>query len=230
MRNLQESIEGLNQHYLELLKNLNRVLDVNIEMLHNQKFEPVLYGECVVVEDIINAFEVKLKEDSIVAIARFQPAAGNLRLLIMLINSSRLLERMGDLLKANLSIIKDIEKNSPQVAKYLKEMLYPMATKIKSIYETYISAFINSDEKALYALLTEDDEIDELAEKNLKDLITLMKSSPENVDGGTSLVLLNKKYERFSDHVMHLVVDLVYILKGENLRKLELLEEKKIKK
>ena len=34
MRNLQESIEGLNQHYLELLKNLNRVLDVNIEMLH----------------------------------------------------------------------------------------------------------------------------------------------------------------------------------------------------
>ena len=73
MKNLQESLEGLNQHYLELLKNLNRVLDVNIEMLHNQKFEPVLYGECVVVEDIINAFEVKLKEDSIVSIARFQP-------------------------------------------------------------------------------------------------------------------------------------------------------------
>lgn len=230
MRNLQESIEGLNQHYLELLKNLNRVLDVNIEMLHNQKFDPILYGECIVVEDIINAFEVKLKEDSIIAIARFQPTAGNLRLLIMLINSSRLLERMGDLLKANLNIIKDIEKNSPQISKYLKEMLYPMAIKIKSIYETYISAFINNDEKSLYALLSQDDEIDELAEKNLKNLINIMKSSQENVCGGTSLVLLNKKYERFSDHVMHLVVDLVYILKGENLRKLELLEEKKIKK
>lgn len=230
MKNLQESLEGLNQHYLELLKNLNRVLDVNIEMLHNQKFEPVLYGECVVVEDIINAFEVKLKEDSIISIARFQPAAGNLRLLIMLINSARLLERMGDLLKANLSIIKEIEKKSPQVSQYLNKMLYPMASKIRIIYENYISAFINNDEKALYALLTEDDEIDELAEKNLKELINIMKSSPENVEGGTYLVLLNKKYERFSDHVMHLVVDLVYILKGENLRKLELLEEKKIKK
>lgn len=230
MKNLQESLEGLNQHYLELLKNLNRVLDVNIEMLHNQKFEPVLYGECVVVEDIINAFEVKLKEDSIVSIARFQPAAGNLRLLIMLINSARLLERMGDLLKANLVIIREIEKKAPQVSQYLNELLYPMASKIRTIYENYISAFINSDEKALYALLTEDDEIDELSEKNLKALMNIMKASPENVEGGTYLVLLNKKYERFSDHVMHLVVDLVYILKGENLRKLELLEEKKLKK
>ena len=160
----------------------------------------------------------------------FQPAAGNLRLLIMLINSARLLERMGDLLKANFKIIKDIEKTSPQVSKYLKEILYPMVVKIKVIYETYISAFINSDEKALYLLLTKDEEIDEIAEKNMKILMDLMKASPDNVEGGTYLVLLNKKYERFSDHVMHLVVDLVYILKGENLRKLELLEEKKIKK
>lgn len=230
MKNLQESLEGLNQHYLELLKNLNRVLDVNIEMLRNQKFEPALYGECVVVEDVINAFEVKLKEDSIISIARFQPAAGNLRLLIMLINSARLLERMGDLLKANFSIIKDIEKKSPQTAKYLKTMLYPMVTKIKPIYESYINAFINSDEKALYALLPQDDDIDEIAEKNQLELLELMKVSPDNVEGGTFLVLLNKKYERFSDHVMHLVVDLIYILKGENLRKLELLEEKKLKK
>lgn len=230
MKNLQESLEGLNQHYLELLKNLNRVLDVNIEMLYKQKLDSALYGECVVVEDVINAFEVKLKEDSIISIARFQPAAGNLRLLIMLINSARLLERMGDLLKANFKIIKDIEKTSPQVSKYLKETLYPMVLKIKTIYETYISAFINSDEKALYLLLTQDEEIDEMAEKNMTTLIDLMKASPDNVEGGTYLVLLNKKYERFSDHVMHLVVDLVYILKGENLRKLELLEEKKIKK
>ena len=40
-----------------------------------------------------------------------------------------------------------------------------MVSKIRTIYESYISAFINSDEKALYALLTEDDEIDELAKK-----------------------------------------------------------------
>jgi phosphate transport system protein len=39
MKNLQESLEGLHEHYLELLKNVNRVLDVNVEMLKNQKLE-----------------------------------------------------------------------------------------------------------------------------------------------------------------------------------------------
>lgn len=229
MKNLQESIEGLNEHYLELLKNVNRVLDVNIEMLKNQKIDLTLYGECVVVEDVINALEVKIKEDAIISIARFQPAAVNLRQLVMIINGARLLERMGDLLKANFTIIKEIEKNSPQVAKYLKTMLYPMVVKIKKIYDAYVEAVIKSDEKALYMLLTQDEEINEISHDNMKALIELMKSSPDNVEGGTSLVLLNKKYERFSDHVMHLVVDLVYILKGENLRKMELLEENKLK-
>ena len=230
MRNLQESIDGLTEHYLEMLRNVQRVLDVNLEMLKNEKFDGVLYGECMVVEDVINALEVKIKEDAIISIARFQPAAGNLRLLIMIINSARLLERMGDLLKANFAIIKDIEKKSPQEEKYLKTILYPMVLNIKHIFEAYIEAVIHRDEKILYGLLPQDDEIDEISNKNIVELINLMKNSTDNVEGGTYLVLLNKKYERFSDHVMHLVVDSVYILKGENLRKKELLEEQKAKK
>lgn len=230
MKNLQESLEGLHEHYLELLKNVNRVLDVNVEMLKNQKLDFGLYGECVVVEDVINALEVRIKDDAIISIARFQPAAVNLRLLIMMINSARLLERMGDLLKANFSIIKDIERNYPHIAKYLQSMLYPMVLKIKNIFEMYVKAVIDNDEKALYLLLTRDEEIDEISHQNMNSLTELMKASPDNVQGGTDLVLLNKNYERFSDHVMHLVVDLVYILKGENLRKIELLEEKKLSK
>ena len=142
MRNLDESIKGLREHYLELLKNLNRVLDINIEMLEKSSFDKTLYGECLIVEDTINNFEVKIKEDSIFTMARFQPAAGNLRLLIMLINSARLIERMGDILKANLKIIKAIEKNSPEMKKELKNIIYPIAIKTKNIYEGYINAFV----------------------------------------------------------------------------------------
>ena len=63
--------------------------------------------------------------------ARFQPAAGNLRLLIMLINSARLTERMGDLLKANLKIIKSIEESSTEMAAELQNTIYPIALKTK---------------------------------------------------------------------------------------------------
>ena len=228
MRNLDESIKGLREHYLELLKNLNRVLDINIEMLEKSSFDKTLYGECLIVEDTINNFEVKIKEDSIFTMARFQPAAGNLRLLIMLINSARLIERMGDILKANLKIIKAIEKNSPEMKKELKNIIYPRAIKTKNIYEGYINAFVKSDEKILFSLLTMDEEIDTLTKEDTETIIELMKKKPENIQSGTDLILLCKKLERFADHILHLVFDLIYILKGENMRKIELLEERKI--
>ena len=228
MRNLDESIKGLREHYLELLKNLNRVLDINIEMLEKSSFDKALYGECLIVEDTINNFEVKIKEDSIFTMARFQPAAGNIRLLIMLINSARLIERMGDILKANLKIIKAIEKDSPEMKKELKNIIYPIAIKTKNIYEGYINAFIKSDEKILFSLLTMDEEIDTLTKEDTETIIELMKKKPENIQSGTDLILLCKKLERFADHILHLVFDLIYILKGENMRKIELLEERKI--
>lgn len=228
MRNLDESIKGLREHHLELLKNLNRVLDINIEILEKSSFDKALYGECLIVEDTINNFEVKIKEDSIFTMARFQPAAGNLRLLIMLINSARLIERMGDILKANLKIIKAIEKDSPEMKKELKNIIYPIAIKTKNIYEGYINAFIKSDEKILFSLLTMDEEIDTLTKEDTETIIELMKKKPENIQSGTDLILLCKKLERFADHILHLVFDLIYILKGENMRKIELLEERKI--
>lgn len=228
MRNLDESIKGLREHYLELLKNLNRVLDINIEMLEKSSFDKTLYGECLIVEDTINNFEVKIKEDSIFTMARFQPAAGNLRLLIMLINSARLIERMGDILKANLKIIKAIEKNSPELKSELKNIIYPVAIKTKNIYEGYINAFIKSDEKILFSLLGMDEEIDTLTKVDIENVIEIMKKKPENIQSGTDLILLCKKFERFADHILHLVFDLIYILKGENMRKIELLEERKI--
>lgn len=197
-------------------------------MLEKSSFDKALYGECLIVEDTINNFEVKIKEDSIFTMARFQPAAGNLRLLIMLINSARLIERMGDILKANLKIIKAIEKDSPEMKKELKNIIYPIAIKTKNIYEGYINAFIKSDEKILFSLLTMDEEIDTLTKEDTETIIELMKKKPENIQSGTDLILLCKKLERFADHILHLVFDLIYILKGENMRKIELLEERKI--
>ncbi|WP_300389422.1 PhoU domain-containing protein [Fusobacterium sp.] len=228
MRNLEESIKGLNEHYLELLKNLNRVLDINLEMLERSNFDKTLYGECLVTENTINNFEVKIKEDSIFTIARFQPAASNLRLLIMLINSARVIERMGDILKSNLKIIKNIETISPEMNPYLKDIILPIAKKTKNIYEGYINAFIKSDEKTLFTLLTMDEEIDELTRADICDIVEIMKKNSKNIEGGTDLIVLCKKFERFADHILHLVFDLIYILKGKDMRKVELLEDKKI--
>jgi len=224
MRNLEESLKGLNEHYLEMLKNLNRMLDVNIEMVEEGNNISSLYGECLVIEDIINAFEVSLKENSIIAIARFQPAAKNLRELVMLIDGGRLVERMGDILKKNIKILKEINEESPELAKILNKRLLSYIKQIKDVYEVYISSFINGQESLLYELIVSDEKINQEANRIILEMEECMKEDNEKIHHLVKGIILTKKYERFADHIIHLVVDLVYILKGENLRKKELLE------
>ena len=182
------------------------------------------------IEDFINSFEVKLKEDSIITMARFQPAAKNLRKLVMIINSVRVLERMGDLLKANLTLIKDIEKKSPNLAYAMNERVLPIAKKIRGLFGMYVEAFLNEDVSLLYNILYLDEEIDDLIDENTAYFLGKMKETPENVVGGSELMLLDKKFERLSDHIIHLASDLIYILNGENTRKAELESQIKTKK
>ncbi|MGL4307275.1 phosphate signaling complex PhoU family protein [Cetobacterium sp. SF1] len=225
MRNLNESLEALEHHYLEMLKYVNRNFHTNLAMLEAGEFNGTLYGEAKIVEDSLNAFDVKIKEDCIITIARFQPAAKNLRKLVMLINSVRLLERMGDLLKGNLFIIRDIDNKAPHLKEYLSSIIYPLGKKINELLDLYIEAYMNSDTKILYDILYLDEGIDEIVSDNFNKFIEIMKASPENAEGGAFLILLDKKFERLSDHIIHLVTDLIYILNGENMRKIELLSK-----
>ncbi|MGL4652570.1 MAG: phosphate signaling complex PhoU family protein [Cetobacterium sp.] len=230
MRTLIESLKALDEHYLETLKYVGRNFDVNLEMLQNNSFNPTLYGEAKMIEDFINSFEVKLKEDSIITMARFQPAAKNLRKLVMIINSVRVLERMGDLLKANLTLVKDIEKKSPNLAYAMNERVLPIAKKIRGLFGMYVEAFLNEDVTLLYNILYLDEEIDDLIDENTNYFLAKMKETPDNVVGGSELMLLDKKFERLSDHIIHLASDLIYILNGENTRKSELENQIKTKK
>ena len=100
-------------------------------------------------------------------------------------------------------------------------------TKIKYIFDSYIIVFSTSDEELLYSLVTSDEEINQEARLIVDKVAESIKKSPNETDELLQIISLVKKYERFSDHIIHLIVDLVYILKGENLRKKELLDEKK---
>ena len=99
MKDLHERIDGITIHFIDMSKNIDRLFEINLLMLKKGEFNQALYGEAMVVEDRINAYEVKIMEDTIQAIARFQPIASDLRELVSFINCIKILERMGDLLK-----------------------------------------------------------------------------------------------------------------------------------
>jgi len=224
MRNLHERIDAINEHFIEMTKNVERLLRINMEMLKKKTFEKALYGEAKVVEDRINAYEVKIKEDSIVAIAMFQPAAGDLRSLMSTIEGSKMLERMGDLLLDDIKLIREMEKKGDLHKPHLG-LVWEMVVKVEEVFSTYTTALVERDDRKIYSMLALDDEINEIRDTVVKKVIELMKESSENVEFGNLLLLSTKKYERISDKIMQLGKSLVYNVSGDNLRKQELIKK-----
>ncbi|MCS5421950.1 MULTISPECIES: phosphate signaling complex PhoU family protein [Psychrilyobacter] len=221
MKNLHERIDSITEQFVEMFKNVDRLFKINMEMLEKRVFIQSLYGEAKVVEDRINAYEVKIREDSILAIVRFQPAARDLRALLTFIDCVKMLERMGDLLKNNLRLMRKLNKDGNGTKEHIC-IIEEMANKVHDIFETYMQAFIERDEKKIYTLLACDEEIDEMRIEVVNEIIDFMKESPENIEGGSIILLLSKKFERLSDKIMQLGKGLIYTMSGENLRKQEL--------
>lgn len=226
MRNLHESISGITEHYIELCKNVDRLFRINMEMLKKDSFDRGLYGEAKLVEDMINAFDVKIKDDSIMAIARFQPAASDLRALITFIESSKMLERMGDLLLDSLKVLRKIEKKEGNMERDFG-ILDNFLSKINDIFQKYIEAFIEKDAKKTYILLGMDEEINEIRGEIDTIITNQMKEDNKNIEAGVLMLLINKKYERISDKITQLAMSSIYTFSGENMRVVELLEREK---
>ena len=228
MKNLQESIDGITEHYIELCKNIDKLFRINLEMLQKENFDKCLYGEAKLVEDMINALDVKIKEVSIMSIARFQPAASNLRALITFIESSKMLERIGDLLLDTLVLMRKVEKIEGNVKKDFG-VLESFLKKINDIFQNYTDSFIHKDEKKAYTLLGMDEEINEIRREIDIIITNKIKKDLKNVDSGILMLLINKKYERVSDKIIQLTMSSIYNLNGENMRIVELIEKEKHK-
>lgn len=217
MQNLEKSRENIKEHYIEMLKLVLYLLNLN-QLCVNDKNLKEIFIETKKTENIINSLEVIIKETSIIAIVRYQPTAKNLRFFIMMFNSARLLERMADLLKASIDLISKIKNIEKDNINYFQEIFKSNIYLIENTFNQYIDAFFKNDLELIYHILKEDNKIDEKIKENENKIIELTNKNEV-------LLLywnLNKKYSRFFDHIIHLLNDLVYIINGENLRKKEL--------
>jgi len=224
MRNLHERIDAVNEHFIEMAKNVERLLRINMEILRGKNFEKTLYGEAKIVEDRVNAYEVKIKEDSIVTIAMFQPAAGDLRALLSILEGSKMLERMADLLLDDIKLIREMEKKGSLHKEHLS-LLAEMAEKVDEVFTTYMTALVEKDDKKVYSLLALDEDVNEIRDSVVEKIIKIMKEKPGNIEFGNLILLATKKYERISDKIMQLGKSLVYNVSGDNLRKKELIKK-----
>ena len=181
------------------------------------QFSVEVANEVTANEARVNAMEVEIDRDLSSIIARRQPTARDLRLLIAISKTTANLERVGDEAEKIARMVRSIiQSGSPRSLPSLE--LRVAADLASGLLNKALDAFARLDVSAAVAILKEDDLIDAEFDGFVRKLITYMMEDPRMISPSLDLLFLAKAIERIGDHAKNIAEFIIYVVKGEDVR------------
>ena len=181
------------------------------------QFSVEVANEVTANEARVNAMEIEIDRDLSSIIARRQPTARDLRLLIAISKTTANLERVGDEAEKIARMVRSIiQSGSPRSLPSLE--LRVAADLASGLLNKALDAFARLDVSAAVAILKEDDLIDAEFDGFVRKLITYMMEDPRMISPSLDLLFLAKAIERIGDHAKNIAEFIIYVVKGEDVR------------
>ncbi|CDM66321.1 phosphate signaling complex protein PhoU [Pyrinomonas methylaliphatogenes] len=159
-------------------------------------------------DDEIDRLELEIDRLCIDILALKQPAARDLRFVISVAKITPILERIADH-ACNIARVAIDLNDEPQLKPYVD--LPRMADLASQMLRAALDAFTSGDAMAARAVITRDDEIDELYNRIFHDLIELMAQDPTTTGRAARLLFVAKHLERIADYVTDICELTVYM-------------------
>ena len=165
----------------------------------------------------VNAMEMEIDRELSSIIARRQPTARDLRLLIAISKTTANLERVGDEAHKIARMVKSIIESG--AARALPSTELRIAADLASgLLRKALDAFARLDTAAALSILKEDDQIDQEFDGFVRKLVTYMMEDPRTISASLDLLFLAKAIERIGDHAKNIAEFIIYIVKGADVR------------
>lgn len=165
----------------------------------------------------VNAMELEIDRDLSSIIARRQPTARDLRLLIAISKTTANLERVGDEAEKIARMVRSIiQSGAPRSLPSLE--LRVAADLASGLLNKALDAFARLDVAAAVSILKEDDLIDAEFDGFVRKLVTYMMEDPRMISPSLDLLFLAKAIERIGDHSKNIAEFIIYVVKGEDVR------------
>jgi phosphate transport system protein len=165
----------------------------------------------------VNAMEVGIDEICTRIIARRQPTAVDLRMVIMIIKTITDLERIGDEAKKIAIAAKTLSQR--------KNLTLPRFDKIKHVTDLTLDmllqsldAFAKLDISAVAHVVRQDEQVDEEFRAVIRYLVTFMMEDPRTISSALEILFVAKSIERIGDHAKNMSEYVVYMVKGRDVR------------
>ena len=174
-----------------------------------------LADEVINQEKLVDTMEVDIDEACILIIARRQPAASDLRLVMMVTKAVNDLERIGD-------EAKKIAKHAIILAESATSEGYTevrhLGQSVLGMLSNALDAFARFDVDAAMRTLEEDRQIDLNYKTALRELVTYMMEDPRSISRVINILWVVRSLERIGDHAKNLCEQIVFVVKGKDIR------------
>ena len=165
----------------------------------------------------VNAMELEIDHALSSIIARRQPTARDLRLLMAISKTTANLERVGDEAEKIARMVRSIIQSG--APRSLPSMELRVAADLASgLLNKALDAFARLDVTAAVAILKEDDLIDLEFDGFVRKLVTYMMEDPRTISPSLDLLFVAKAIERIGDHAKNIAEFIIYVVKGEDVR------------
>ncbi len=161
----------------------------------------------------VNALEVAIDEQCIELLARYQPAAGDLRFITRGLKIVTDLERIGDLAVNFAQRVKElVEEGAPPVD------ISKMAAIVQKMLKDSFSAFVEGDDKKAEGVFKHDDEVDEMTKKFVTELIDRVAKEPGLAKTAFPASSIIRYLERIADHATNIAELTIFMMRGRDVR------------
>lgn len=214
-RQYDAELEAVRAKVLEMGGLVERQIVTALESL--VKSDPKLAESVILNDHRVNGLEVQIDEDCSHIIARRQPAAGDLRMIMMMVKTITDLERIGDeatkIARVTQKIYESDRMFSPRYAE-----IKVMVALVLDMLRTSLDAFARLDMSKTVEVALKDEEVDEQFHVAMRQLITFMLEDPRTISMSLEVLFVAKAIERIGDHAKNIAEYVVYMVKGKDVR------------
>jgi phosphate transport system protein len=173
----------------------------------------------------INLMETDLDEECTGILARRQPAAGDLRLVIAVMRAVNDLERVGDesakIAKLALKLCDEGEAPKGYVE------IRHIGDRVIKMTQKSLNAFARLDAEEALVVAQEDKEVDLDYASAMRELVTCMMEDPRSISRVLNVMWSLRSLERIGDHARNIAENVIYLVKGKDVRHSSLAEMEK---
>lgn len=226
-KRFDEELEGLRTLFLSMGGFVEKQI---VDALHALLDGDMQRANDVITRDeTVNNYERQLDESIEKILARRQPAASDLRLILMLSKSITDLERMGDeamrIARAAMVLFES----------GYKERAYAdvrnIGNQVRVMIHEVLDGFARLDAEKMFHVMQGDADIDEEYHAALSKLISSAAADSSEVPNVMNVVWILRAIERIGDHTCNIAEQVIYVISGNDVRhtRMEEIEKRLIK-